>query len=118
MNFPDVPVHDIIKFHDVPAHKIITKKEKEEIIKYIANSINKSEMYVKTKNEVLREDVYSKIDLKIQILEGLRNINEAKKLRDTQKLFTLLSLNNQIYNELILSSFNFFHTYIALGVFS
>jgi hypothetical protein len=107
-----------MNFPDLPAHKIITKKEKEEIIKYISNSINRTVTYVTTKNEFFREDVYSKIDLKILILEGLGNNNEAKKLRDMQKLFTQLSLNNQLYNELIISSFNFFHTYIALGFFS
>jgi hypothetical protein len=107
-----------MEFPDVPVHKIITKKEKEEIIKYISNSINKTEMFVKTKDEVCREHVYSEINRIILILKGLRYFNEAKKLREMQKLFTQLSLNNQIYNELITLSFNFFHTYIALGFFS
>ena len=102
-----------MEFPVAPNHSVITK---EYIIKYIAESVGIREFLVTDKPS--RKELNERIQITIRYRNSCGYFNDAKKLQDIQKLFTELSLKNNIYNELIILSFNFFHTYIALGFFS
>jgi len=80
MNLPDVPSHDIIT--------------KEYIIKYIADSVGIREFLVTDKG--YRKELYSRIERVISFRKSQGYFNDADELQKIQKLFTKLSLNNQL----------------------